>query len=130
MPKSIKDTKNISRRKFFLGGLATGAMAISGILIGDKKLLADSIQQIGDPRWEITINGKVVAEGLLPMEITKEMTIPVTNGTARIILDHGRIYMPDDNAICEKKICSMMGSIMKSGEKITCLPNKLVIRIL
>ncbi|NLI92098.1 MAG: NusG domain II-containing protein [Peptococcaceae bacterium] len=103
---------------------------MGGVLAGNKEIVAQSVEKLGGSRWEITIGGKIYKEGYIPLNGTEELLVPVPNGTARIVFDHGRIYMPEDNNICEKKICSLMGSIMKSGENITCLPNKLVIRIL
>jgi hypothetical protein len=130
MTNNRENTKKVSRRKFFLGGLATGVLAVGGILTGNKDLLADSLERFGGLRWEATIDGKIVTGGQVPMKGREEVFIEVKNGTARVILDHGHIYLPEDNNICTKKICSLMGSITKSGEKITCLPNKLVIRII
>ncbi|HHV64943.1 MAG TPA: NusG domain II-containing protein [Peptococcaceae bacterium] len=127
---SDKEVTKINRRRFLIGSLATGALALGGILLGKKDLLAESVENLGGLRWQITIDGKVVKEGLVPLTSKEELLLPVPNGTARIVMDHGRIYMPEDNNICPKKICSLMGSITKSGESITCLPNKLVIRIL
>jgi hypothetical protein len=127
---SNKEVSKLNRRKFLIGSLATGALALGGILTGKKDLLAESVGHLGGLRWQITIEGQVVQEGLVPLDSKEELLLPVLNGTARIVMDHGRIYIPEDNNICAKKICSLMGSITKSGERITCLPNKLVIRIL
>lgn len=120
----------ISRRKFLFGSVSAGALAIGGVIVGNKDILAQSVERLGGDRWEVSIDGKVVKEGLISLNLKEEVLIPVQNGTARIVFDHGRILLPEENSICEKKICSLMGSITKSGEKITCLPNKLVIRIL
>ena len=128
--KRLNKFPKISRRKFLVGGLATGAFAFGGMLSVNKNLLAESIERLGGPRWEITIDGRVVREGVVPLDRKEEVTVPVKNGAALIIMDHGRIYMPEDNNICTKKICSLMGSITKSGENITCLPNRLVVRII
>ncbi len=128
--KHLNKFPKISRRKFLVGSLATGAFAFGGIFSANNSLIAESIERLGGSRWEITIDGMVVRDGAVPLDKKEEVTVPVKNGTARIIMDHGRIYMHGDNDICIKKICSLMGSITKSGEKITCLPNRLVIRII
>lgn len=119
----------LSRRKFLAGSLATGALALVGIFSGRHNLLAASSAYPGVLRWQITIDGKIIREGAVLPDRTEEVLIPVKNGPARIVLDHGRIYLPEDNTICPKKICSLMGSITRPGERITCLPNKLVVRI-
>jgi len=123
-----ESSSKINRRKFLAGSIAAGALALGGIF-SDKELLAESIERLGGLRWEITIDGKVVREGDVPVDRKEELMVPVKNGTAHIVMDHGRIYLPENNDICPKKICSLMGAITKPGEKITCLPNKLVIRI-
>lgn len=128
--KNNDKVKKINRRKFLAGTLATGALALGGIFPGSKGLLAETMKRYGGLRWEITIDGKVVKDGAVPTDRKEELMIPVYNGIANIIMDHGRIYMAESNNICAKKICSLMGAIAKSGERITCLPNRLVIRIL
>lgn len=123
------NTPQLSRRKFLAGGLATGALSLAGIFSGQRNLLAESTRYPGGLKWQITIDSQIVREGAVPLDRTEQILIPVKNGTARIVLDHGRIYLPEDNTICPKKICSLMGAITKPGERITCLPNKLVVRI-
>lgn len=122
--------KDMSRRKFLMGSIAAGALALGGVLSGNRDLLAESMDRLGGSHWEVTIDGKMVKKGTGFSNEKEELIIPVENGTARIVFEQGRIYMPDDNHICTKKICSLMGAISKSGESITCLPNKLVIRII
>ena len=128
--KHLNKFPKISRRKFLVGSLVTGAFTFGGIFSVNKNVLGESIERLDGPRWEITIDGRVVRDGVAPLDRKEEVTVPVKNGTALIIMDHGRIYMPGDNNICPKNICSLMGSITKSGENITCLPNRLVIRII
>lgn len=125
--KNNSPRPSLSRRKFLSGSLAAGALALAGIFSGRNNLLAAS--NPGALRWQITIDGKIVREGAVLPDRTEEVLIPVKNGAARVVLDHGRIYLPEDNTICPKKICSLMGSITRPGERITCLPNKLVVRI-
>lgn len=124
-----KDDSNLSRRKFIRGGLSLGAITGSAILLGKRDALANTLMGITDPEWQISVNGKIVREGIFS-DKKEEIFIPVKSGTAHIILDKNRIYVHEDNYICEKKICSMMGSISKPGESITCLPNKMVVRVL
>lgn len=121
--------QNLSRRKFIKGGLSLGAITGTAIFLGNNDALANSLMGIKDPEWQVTVDGKIVKEGAFSNK-KKEFFIPVENGAARIILDKNRLLVHEDNHICEKKICSMMGSISKPGESITCLPNKMVVRVL
>jgi hypothetical protein len=127
--KSTRIGSKLSRRTFIAGGLAAGTFALGSVFAGKKDLLAQSVDRLGGLRWEIAVDGKVIRVGSVSLDQKEEVLIPVNHGIARMIVDHGRIYLPDDNSICSKKICSLMGAITKPGEKITCLPNKLVISI-
>jgi hypothetical protein len=124
-PNCYKAEPEVLSRK-----IKNAALFLGGVLAGNTDMFADSVKEPGGLRWEITIDGKTIRTGKVPLDYKEDIMIPVKNGIARIIMDHGRIYMPEDNNICPKKICSLMGSITKPGERITCLPNKLVIRIL
>lgn len=129
MNKKLYNQK-IDRRKFLLGGFSASALTASALLLGQKITLADSHQPTINHKWQITVDGKLVQAGTFAGDLKKDLFIPVQNGTAHVILEGNRIFVHQDNKVCEKKICSMMGSITKSGESITCLPNKLVIRVL
>ncbi|WP_207649710.1 NusG domain II-containing protein [Desulfosporosinus hippei] len=122
--------QKITRRKFLLGGFSAGALSASAFLLGQKVTIADSLKSPTEPQWQITVDGKLVQAGTFVADLRKDLLIPVQNGTAHVILEGNRIFVHNDNTVCEKKICSMMGAITKSGECITCLPNKLVIRVL
>ncbi|KGK90601.1 hypothetical protein DP73_07380 [Desulfosporosinus sp. HMP52] len=99
-------------------------------MLGQKVTFANSLQTKTNPQWQITVDGKLVQAGTFAADLKKDLFIPVQNGTAHVSLEGNRIFVHQDNKVCEKKICSMMGAITKSGESITCLPNKLVIRVL
>lgn len=124
-----KSNLKINRRKFLAGSLSTAALTGGAILLGHNNALANSLMGMTDPEWQITVDGKVMQEGKFTNE-REDFYIPVKNGTAHIVLAGNRIFVHEDNEICEKEICSKMGSISKSGESLTCLPNKLVVRVL
>lgn len=114
--------QRLSRRDFIKGGVLT---IFSTVGVGLLRR-----EQAGEPEWQIMINGKLIQQGSFASGTRQDIYIPVLNGTAHIVLDGDRIFVHEDNNICPKKICSQMGSIRHSGEKITCVPNKLVVRIL
>jgi hypothetical protein len=122
--------QQISRRDFLRGGIFSGATAIAMLIMKRQGIPSQTAGQAGGPRWEITVDGQIVEDGVLDPDGHSEIYIPVRNGMAHIVLDEGRIYVHEDNSICPKKICQLMGSIRHSGETIVCLPNKMVIRIL
>lgn len=57
-PEDRCKTKEMGRRKFLIAGLATGALALGGVLEGNKDLQVQSMEQLGGPRCEISIDGK------------------------------------------------------------------------
>jgi hypothetical protein len=120
----------LNRRDFLKGGIFTGLAALSAFLFRRENGLATVMEKTGEPDWQITIDGRIVEQGSFIPGSRKDMHIPVKNGTAHIVLDGGRIFVHEDNDICPKRICSMMGSITRPGESIVCLPNKLVLRVL
>ncbi|WP_019240567.1 MULTISPECIES: NusG domain II-containing protein [Bacillus] len=124
-----KSNQKINRRKFLKRGIATGFISGGALLLGQSDILASSLISPTEPKWQITVDGKVVKEGTFTDE-TYNFYIPVKNGTAHVVINGSRIFVHEENDICEKKICSKMGSIQKSGEAITCLPNKLVVRVI
>jgi hypothetical protein len=122
--------QKMDRRKFLKGTFLTGIAAIGVLIFPDKNRWADILGSVGQPQWQITVDDQVIKEGVFVAGVRKDLYLPVPNGTAHIVLDGGRIYVHEDNNICKKKICYLMGSITRSGESIICLPNQLVIRIL
>ena len=71
----------------------------------------------------VRINGKTVAEYSLAVN----GTYPLNGGTNTLIIENGTAHM--EKADCPDKICVKQGIISKSGQCITCLPNKLTVTI-
>jgi hypothetical protein len=122
-------TRRFSRRDFLKGGVITGLATLGAFLLGRDNGWMDALEKTGEPDWQITIDGQVIQQGRFIPGSRKDLHIPVQNGTAHIVLDGDRIFVHEDNSICPKRICSLMGSITRSGESIVCLPNRLVIRV-
>lgn len=51
----------------------------------------------------------------------------VDTGTNTIIIKDGVVYMSDSS--CKNQICVNTGKILKKGESIICLPNRVVVEI-
>lgn len=76
-------------------------------------------------RAAVIIDGKETAS----YSLNEEKEIPIINGDNYniLIIKEGKAYM--EKANCPDKICVGHRPISKVGETITCLPNKVVIKI-
>ena len=74
----------------------------------------------------ITINGKTAEKLSLTESGGRDITLKEAEGIV-IEINNGRIRVK--SADCPDKICVNTGYISKVGEKIVCLPKKLIIEI-
>lgn len=74
----------------------------------------------------ITVNGKVVKELSLKGTELDDITLKEAEGTV-IEINNGRIRVK--SAECPDKICVNAGYISNVGERIVCLPKRLIIEI-
>ena len=54
-------------------------------------------------------------------------THPLNGGTNILVIENGKAYLSDAN--CPDKLCVHQGKISRTGETITCLPNKLTVTV-
>ena len=75
----------------------------------------------------ITHNGKQV--GAYPLNKDRTIEIKDSNGkvTNTVVIKDGEVYMK--SADCPDQICVHQGHKSKSGESITCLPNKVFVEV-
>ena len=69
----------------------------------------------------VKVDGVEVAE----YSLSKSGTYPLNGGTNILVIEDGRAYL--SNANCPDKLCVHQGKISRTGEVITCLPNKLTV---
>lgn len=82
-----------------------------------------------DTKAVISVNGKVISEHSLDSSVRNnhsEFTIAEAEG-AVIEIENGQIRVKSSD--CPDKVCVNTGYISKEGEKIVCLPKKLIIEI-
>ena len=72
---------------------------------------------------EIQIDGKVVET----LDLQKEHAFKINGGTNTVQIENGKVKMAAAN--CPDQICVHQGFISTSLLPITCLPNRLVIRV-
>ena len=71
----------------------------------------------------IKVDGKEIAEYSLSENATHELN----GGTNILVIENGKAYLSDAN--CPDKLCVHQGKISRTGEVITCLPNKLTVTV-
>ena len=72
---------------------------------------------------EVTIDRKVVATYPLSLNATYELN----GGTNVIVIENGKVYMTYSD--CPDHKCEKMGKKQYVGQSISCLPNKLSVKI-
>lgn len=98
---------------FIIIGVIISAIIISVILVSPFSKTAS--------RVVITQNNKVIYD----QSIDKDQT--VDTGSNVVIIKNNIVYMKSAN--CKNQICVKSGKISKKGEKIVCLPNKVMVEI-
>ncbi len=71
----------------------------------------------------VKVDGIKVAE----YSLTADGTYPLNGGTNILVIENGKAYLTDAN--CPDKLCVHQGKISRTGETITCLPNKLTVTV-
>ena len=71
---------------------------------------------------KVMSDGEVIGEYALD----KDRTVDI-NGTNVLVIKDGKAFMQE--ADCPDKLCVHQGKIDKTGEVITCLPNKLTVTV-
>ena len=71
----------------------------------------------------VSVDGKTVAE--YPLDENGEYSI--NGGTNILVIENGAAYMK--SADCPKQLCVNTGKIHRTSEKIVCLHNKVMVRV-
>jgi hypothetical protein len=72
----------------------------------------------------VSVDGKKIAE--YPLSQNREYIL--NGGTNILVIENGKAYIT--YASCPDKVCMNQGKISLSGERIVCLPNKVMIEVL
>lgn len=103
---------------FIIGGLLLAAFG--------SYFVVESTREEGT-KVVIRVDGEIVET--YSLSINKEYELKGFNGGINIlVIKDGKAYLKDAN--CPDKLCVNDGSISKSGETITCLPNRVTITVL
>ena len=110
-------------------------------ILGDKKLIADIIliasvllvglsvflivnltKEVGNS-VRVSVDGRNVGE----YSLSVDGEYSLNGGTNILIISDGKAYLKE--ASCPDKLCVNQGKISLSGERIVCLPNRVMIEI-
>ena len=71
----------------------------------------------------VAVNGEKVAE----YSLSENGTYPLNGGTNILVIEDGAAFL--EEADCPAKLCVKQGRISKTGQCITCLPNRLTVTV-
>ena len=72
---------------------------------------------------KISVSGELIKE--VPLDTDREISI--NSGTNILVIKDGEAYMK--HASCPDGLCINQGKIHLSGERIVCLPNKVLVEV-
>lgn len=95
----------------------------SVLLVALALLLVVELTKEEGARVVIKVDGREIAEYTLSENGTYELN----DGSNTLVIEDGKAYLIDAN--CPDKLCVHQGKISRTGEVITCLPNKLTVTV-
>ena len=110
----------LSKKKLF-GDLV---LILSLLFVGILVFLIIELTKTEGSTVSVTVNGESVAE----YSLSEDGEYSINGGTNILIISDGKAYLKEAN--CPDKLCVNQGKISMSGERIVCLPNKVMIEIL
>ena len=72
---------------------------------------------------KVTVNGELIAE----YSLNEDGEYLLNGGTNLLIISDGKAFIKD--ADCPDGLCINQGKISRSGERIVCLPNRVMIEV-
>ncbi len=94
------------------------------LLISTAVLLITRLGKSGGAALRVTVNGETTAE----YSLLKDGEHSLNGGTNILKIEDGHAYVI--YADCPDKLCCHAGKISLTGERIVCLPNKLMIEVI
>ena len=109
----------MNKKKIIYDTVLVLVLAVIGI---SAFLITESLREEG-AYAVVTVNGEWAGE--YPLD--KDGEYPLSGGTNLLVIQDGKAFVKD--ATCPDKLCINQGKIDKSGQTITCLPNKVYIKL-
>ena len=108
------------KKKYIFDGLLVFVCLLIGVL---TFVVAEALKEEG-AYVRVSIDGDTVAE--YPLDTDAEY--PLNGGTNLLIIEDGYAFMTE--ADCPDRLCVSQGKISRTGERITCLPNKIMVDVI
>lgn len=98
-------------------------LILSVLLIAAALFLVVELTKEDGARVVVKVDGNKVAE----YSLSENATYELNGGTNTLVIENGKAFLKDAN--CPDKLCVHQGKISRTGEVITCLPNKLTVTV-
>ena len=89
---------------------------LSLLIFNAQKTVGDSVQ--------VSVNGELCGE----FPLGENATYSLNGGTNVLVIENGQAYMTYAN--CPDGVCVRRGKISYVGQRIICLPNKIVVAVI
>jgi len=110
---------HVSRKRLIFSVALIFALLAAGV---SAFLITEAMRETGST-VTVSVNGEKIAE--YPLSENGEYII--NGGTNLLVIENGKAYMK--HASCPDKLCINQGKISLTGERIVCLPNKVMIEV-
>jgi len=98
-------------------------LILSVLLIAAALFLVVELTKEDGAGVVVKVDGNKIAE----YSLSENATYELNGGTNILVIENGKAYLSDAN--CPDKLCVHQGKISRTGEVITCLPNKLTVTV-
>ena len=104
--------------------LADVILVLSLLLVGLSVFLIIALTREAGSFAVVSVNGDEVAR----YSLSKDGEFSLNGGTNILVIEDGRAYMSD--ASCPDRLCVHQGKKNHTGERIVCLPNRVMVEII
>ena len=105
----------MKKKDFILIGAIVAVIAIAILVLALTKKEGDHVI--------VRVNGNEVAK----YSLSQDGEYQLNGGTNVLRIENGKAYLVSAN--CPDHLCVKQGKVSKSGETITCLPNRLTVTV-
>lgn len=109
----------LNKKKLIYDLILIAALIMAGLLV----LLFTELSKSEGATAIVTVNGDIVAE----YSLFEDGEYSINQGSNILVISDGKAYLKE--ATCPDKLCVKQRKISMAGERIVCLPNKVMIEI-
>ena len=109
----------MNKKKLIYDLILIAALITAGLLV----LIFTELSKSEGSTAVVSINGNVSAE----YSLSEDGEYSINGGTNILVISEGKAFLKE--ASCPDKLCVRQRSISKAGERIVCLPNRVMVEI-